>query len=105
MKKLNVLAASAFFMLVWLAMPSTVPAQKNPKFDYPTLERQLTQEYHGESVILGSELAKLIAANQDFEMLRSDELSDKRGLPLWLRDWRRKPHPETEYSAEGPTKC
>ena len=104
MKKLNVLAASAFFMLVWLAVPSTTPAQKNPKFDYPTLDRQLAQQYHGESVIAGSELAKLIAANQEFEMLRSDEFSDKRGLPPWLRVWWRKAHPEGEYSAEDPTK-
>ena len=56
MKKLNVIAAFAFFMLIWLAVPSNVPAQKNPKFDYPTLERQLTQEYHGEKVRPGSEL-------------------------------------------------
>lgn len=97
MKKLNVIAAFAFFMLIWLAVPSNVPAQKNPKFDYPTLERQLTQEYHGEKVQLtGSELAKLIAENQDFEMLRSDEFTDRRGLPPWIRVWWRKGHPEGE---------
>ncbi|MBP6001815.1 MAG: hypothetical protein KA746_00140 [Pyrinomonadaceae bacterium] len=103
MKKTNLFSTLIALMLVWFAMPNAVSAQKDPKFDYPTLERQLTQEYHGEKVQPESELARLIARNQEFEMLRADEFSDKRGLPPWLRVWWRKAHPEAVYTAEDPT--
>lgn len=103
MKKSNLFSVLIALMLVWFAMPNAASAQKDPKFDRPTLERQLTQEYHGEKVQPESELARLIAQNQEFELLRPDEFSDKRGLPPWLRVWWRKAHPEAVYTAEDPT--
>jgi len=98
------IAIPALLMLVWLAIPGDISAQKDPKFDYPSLQMQLTAKYHGESVAPDSELARLIAENQEFSMLRPDEFNDERGLPPWLRVWYRKGHPEVEYSAEDPTK-
>ncbi len=87
-----------------LISTTIISAQRNNGTKYPSLESQLTQEYKGHFVEQDSELAKLIAANQEFDMLRADEFSDKRGLPPWLRVWWRKEHPEVEYNAEDPTK-
>lgn len=72
--------------------------------EFPTLQQQLNQEYVGFRVTRNSELEKLIIENQDFSMLRADEINDLRGLPPWIRVWWRKQHPELEYSADDPTK-
>jgi hypothetical protein len=77
-------------------------AQKNPK-GFDSLEKQLTQEYDEFKIESGSALERLVIENQDFEMLRANEASDKRGLPPWLRVWWRKNHPEEVYSAKDPT--
>lgn len=51
----------------------------------------------------GSALERLIRDNQDSGLLRADEASDRLGLPLWLRVYWRKQHPELEYRAGDPT--
>lgn len=50
----------------------------------------------------GSALEKLIRANQDFELLHSEELDDEYPIPLWLRVAWRKQHPEVELPAKNP---
>lgn len=50
-----------------------------------------------------SALEKLIQDNQDFHLLRPEEAHDDIGLPLWLRVYWRKNHPEGVYSANDPT--
>ncbi len=104
MKLLSPLVVPAAFVLALLTFSQVVLGQKDPKFDYPTLTKQLSAVYDGETVEPDSELARLIAANQDFSMLRPDEFSDKRGLPPWLRVWWRKAHTEFEYTTVDPTK-
>ncbi|HEX6904826.1 MAG TPA: hypothetical protein VF789_34280 [Thermoanaerobaculia bacterium] len=80
-------------LLLLLTLPVSAFASR------PTLEEQLAQD----RVPAGSELAKLIAANQDFQMLRPEEARDNIGAPPWLRIWWRKLHPEAEYPANDPT--
>ncbi|MBI3424111.1 MAG: VCBS repeat-containing protein [Acidobacteria bacterium] len=65
---------------------------------WPTLAEQLQKS----KVRPGTALEKLIQENQEFTLLRQDEISDKRGLPPWLRVWWRKAHPELTYSAADP---
>ena len=50
----------------------------------------------------GSAFAALIAANQDFALLRPEELTQS-GVPPWLRVLWRKAHPEGRYAADDPT--
>jgi hypothetical protein len=67
------------------------------KHKWPSLEEQLAAS----SVAKGSALDQLIRANQDFEMLRPEEAHDKLELPLWLRVYWRKLHPDAQY--KGPS--
>jgi hypothetical protein len=67
--------------------------------EWPTLQAQLTRD----RVAVDSPLARLIAANQDFSMLRAEEANDLLRIPLWLRVYWRKAHPEMEYPADDPT--
>jgi hypothetical protein len=60
---------------------------------WPSLKSQLEKD----RVPTGSPLAKLIAANQDFQVLRAEEAGDKIAVPLWLRVLWRKDHPNMEY--------
>jgi hypothetical protein len=66
---------------------------------WPSLDRQL----QADRVAPRSALAALIAANQDFSILRPGEAKDKIRVPLWLRVYWRKAHPELTYSAADPT--
>ncbi len=66
---------------------------------WPSLAEQLAAD----RVPPGSALAKLIAENQEFQMLRPEEIRDKVGVPPWLRVLWRKSHPEDVYSAANPT--
>jgi hypothetical protein len=66
---------------------------------WPSLSEQLKAE----RVASRGALAKLIAANQDFSLLRPEEATDKIRIPLWLRVLWRRAHPGMVYSAADPT--
>jgi hypothetical protein len=66
---------------------------------WPSADQQLKSS----RVQPGTALEKLILNNQDFGMLRAGELNDKIPVPLWLRVYWRKGHPEANYSASDPT--
>lgn len=88
----------ALLLLTLLAglIPGAAEAQP---VQWPTLKAQLSKD----KVIPGSALEELIRENQDFRLLRKDELNDKIRVPLWLRVAWRKSHPEQVYSADDPT--
>ncbi|HEX4955441.1 MAG TPA: sialidase family protein [Thermoanaerobaculia bacterium] len=66
--------------------------------EWPTLAQQLERD----RVAPGSALERFIAANQDFQMLRAEEIADPRGVPAWLKVAWRKAHPRDRYSADDP---
>jgi hypothetical protein len=66
---------------------------------WPSLREQLLRD----RVSPGSELAKLIARNQDFSLLRPEETRDSLRIPLWLRVLYRKNHPEEQARPGDPT--
>jgi hypothetical protein len=66
---------------------------------WPSVEEQLADD----RIAPGSSLERLIRENQDLHLLRPEEASDRIGLPLWLRVYWRKQHPELTYSADDPT--
>ncbi|HJZ76196.1 MAG TPA: hypothetical protein VKE51_30885 [Vicinamibacterales bacterium] len=72
-------------------------ASEQPR--WPTLDEQLKES----NVKKGSALEKLIADNQNFEMLRPEEATDKLRIPLWLRVHFRKAHPELTFKPGDPT--
>lgn len=76
---------------------SAGPNRPNPA--WPSMEKQLAKD----KVEPGSPLEKLMQANQEFEMLRAEEATDKIPVPAWLRVAWRKAHPEGNYSADDPT--
>src|SRR3984893_17019317 len=67
--------------------------------DWPPLAKQLAQD----KVQPGSALAQLIAANQDFHLLRAGEQYDRIPLPPWLRVLWRKNHPASKPIPGDPT--
>jgi hypothetical protein len=56
---------------------------------WPSLQSQLAKD----RIPAASPLAKLIASNQDFQLLRPEEARDKIAVPPWLRVLWRKGHP------------
>jgi hypothetical protein len=92
-----------------LADPPSMPAglsrsalQPGPppaRAEWPPLAEQFARD----NVKPGSNLEKLIRANQDFQLLRADEASDRNPLPPWLRVLWRKSHPGDRYSAADPS--
>jgi len=50
----------------------------------------------------GSALEKLIRENQDYGLLAPEEFTDNYPLPLWLRVFWRKQHPEIPMPAKNP---
>ncbi|HEY7213619.1 MAG TPA: sialidase family protein [Thermoanaerobaculia bacterium] len=84
-------------ILLALICSAAEPALARPP--WPSLAEQLAAD----RVPPGSALARLIARNQDFQMLRSEEVRDKAGVPPWLRVLWRKSHADDEYSAANPT--
>jgi hypothetical protein len=66
-----------------------------PRASWPSLKSQLAED----GVPAGSALEKLIASNQEFQLLRPEEANDKISIPLWLRVMWRKQHPEGEFLA------
>ncbi|HXU09376.1 MAG TPA: hypothetical protein VN743_10305, partial [Blastocatellia bacterium] len=100
----------ALLIIAAFLLTSTVAARSDAIVDsytligqnpspFPTLEEQL----EADDVIRGSELEKLIRANQDFNLLRLDEAHDRLPYPPWLRVYWRKQHPEGIYSANDPS--
>ena len=80
-------------------LPLRAQAATPPPPSWPDLSAQL----RGAHAPTGSALAKLIADNQDFSMLRPEEAHDTIRVPPWLRVWWRRNHPEAVYSAADPT--
>src|SRR3954451_2852432 len=66
---------------------------------WPVLREQL----QADAVTPHSALEALIAANQDFSLLRPEEAKDKIPVPPWLRVLWRRAHPEMVYSEKDPT--
>jgi hypothetical protein len=89
------------FAVATLAMALTASAAfaAPRQHAWPTPDQQLKSS----RVQPGTALEKLILNNQDFGMLRAGELNDKIPVPLWLRVYWRKNHPEANYSASDPT--
>jgi hypothetical protein len=72
-------------------------AEDNPV--WPSVDEQLSAG----KVVRGSALERLIRENQDFQMLRLEEANDQVGLPVWLRVYWRKAHPDGKYSPGDPS--
>jgi hypothetical protein len=70
-----------------------------PSRGWPSLEQQLQADH----VAPDSALARLIAENQDFGLLRPDESTDPLRLPFWLRVAWRKHHPDGRYLRSDAT--
>lgn len=82
--------------LSWLALAGSAGAATNG----PNVADQLAADH----VRPGSALEQLIRANQDFDLLRPDELTTTRPeLPPWLKVIWRKEHPKGNYTADDPT--
>ena len=65
---------------------------------WPSVEEQL----EAAKARRGSALTKLIRQNQDFHLLRPEEAHDDAGLPVWLRVYWRKNHPDVQHSTVNP---
>ncbi|HEY4572928.1 MAG TPA: sialidase family protein, partial [Thermoanaerobaculia bacterium] len=63
----------------------------------------LRDQMQADGVTAHSALEALIAANQDFSLLRPAEAKDKIPVPPWLRVLWRRAHPEMIYSEKDPT--
>jgi hypothetical protein len=85
-------------LIVIFAFATLSTGLQNPN-PWPSLQQQLAKD----NVNPGSALAGLIAQNQDFDLLRPEEASDKLGIPPWLRVVWRKAHPQDLYPADDPT--
>jgi hypothetical protein len=66
--------------------------------EWPSLEDQLAAA----NTKRGSALEKLIRDNQDFHLLHAGEAHDDYGIPLWLRVFWRKNHPDVQHSTVNP---
>jgi len=86
-----------FALLMMSLAVSAFSAPAQPA--WPTLEKQIKKD----RIIPGSALDALVQNNQDFRMLRAEEANDKIPVPLWLRVYWRKGHPEGRYAADDPT--
>ncbi|HET9211230.1 MAG TPA: hypothetical protein VFR03_12565, partial [Thermoanaerobaculia bacterium] len=83
-----------------LALAAFLPhSASGAKAGWPTLGEQM----RADRVAPRSALEALIAANQDFSLLRPEEAKDKIPVPLWLRVVWRRAHPGMTYSAKDPT--
>ncbi len=84
---------SACAALTTCLLTAGAAAAGNARAAWPSLQSQLAQD----RVPAGSPLAKLIASNQDFQLLHPGEAYDKVAAPLWLRVLWRKEHPDMQY--------
>lgn len=85
---------------VWAIMLAVVAFAASPTaLAWDSLQAQLKQS----GVRPATALAQLIAANQDFSLLRPEEATDRLPYPPWLRVYWRKAHPEGPYDGSDPT--
>ena len=74
------------------------PGSEHPASVWPELE----QQFAAARAIPGSALEKLIKENQDFKLLDpSEHPNDVWKLPLWIRVYFRKQHPEIKFRGPG----
>ncbi|HEV7515992.1 MAG TPA: hypothetical protein VGR07_06805 [Thermoanaerobaculia bacterium] len=86
----------------WLLVAAGLPAQGAEPLA-PPVWPSLAEQIDRAGILAGSALARLVAANQDFRLLRPEEARDSLRLPLWLRVLWRKVHPAATYPAADPT--
>jgi hypothetical protein len=67
--------------------------------EWPPIEEQL----RAARVQPGSKLEEFIRENQDFSLLRPEELHDGLRIPIWLRVQFRKRHPDSTPTPGDPT--
>jgi hypothetical protein len=91
--QVNVTRLAAVALLAAAFVPAAARAE------WPSLEKQLSRD----GVQPGSALARLIAANQDFSLLRIAEQNDHIPLPPWLRVLWRKSHTSAKHIPGDPT--
>jgi hypothetical protein len=82
-----------FFSVVTLAVAEP------RRMAWPSLQDQLAAD----RVVPGTALERLIAENQDFDLLRPEEAGDRLPVPAWLRVLWRKAHPEMVFDPADPT--
>jgi hypothetical protein len=85
------------FALMALLASAAFAAQPHA---WPALDKQLGKDH----IRPGTALESLVYENQDFRMLFPEEANDTIPVPLWLRVWFRKGHPELTFSRQDPTK-
>ena len=66
--------------------------------EWPSVKEQLLVD----RVPSNSALEKLIKENQEFDLLQPQEADDDVGLPLWLRVYWRKKHPDLKHPTVNP---
>jgi hypothetical protein len=70
------------------------PSERGKTPRWPKLEEQL----RASRVKPGTALEELVRENQGFEILRPEEADDQLHVPVWLRVYWRKLHPDADYS-------
>jgi len=88
--QVNVAKLAVLALLAAAFVPAAASAE------WPSLDKQLSRD----RVRPDSALARLIAANQDFSLLRTSEQNDKLPLPPWLRVLWRKNHPAPKLAGD-----
>ena len=68
------------------------------KLEWPSVDEQISAA----KAPKGSNLEKLIRANQEFNLLHPSEMSDNFSIPLWLRVAWRKQHPDVALPEKNP---
>ncbi|HKV07807.1 MAG TPA: sialidase family protein [Thermoanaerobaculia bacterium] len=91
--------AAALLLTAGITTGSAVAAPPHANPAWPSVDQQLAKD----KVQRGSALEHLILANQNFDMLRAEEATDKIPVPPWLRVAWRKNHPEGTYTGDDPT--
>jgi hypothetical protein len=87
------------FVFAPLALLIVSAAAMAAQPSWPGVDKQLRKDH----IRPGTALEALVYENQDFGMLFPEEANDTIPVPLWLRVWFRKGHPELTYSRQDPT--
>jgi len=85
------------------AATSRAGAAKGGNTGQPAAWPSYGEQLQRDGIAPDSALAKLIAKNQDFALLRPAELKDSLRIPFWLRVLYRKNHPEEQARPGDPT--